>query len=280
MKLEIWGSGGGEGYPAFFCNCDHCVAARKAGGKSLRTLHQAFIDESILIDLPMDTNAHLLKAQRSLWDIEHILITHVHADHFVPQFLDTRGGCFAHGIKHEKINFYGSSKVKEYFDGVFSVYPINPDIRKGYVFPELSLKQPVKVGKHTVIPLKAEHSPDIMSLNYIISDGKQSILYLVDTGYPTAETLDFIQKSNLNVGCVVMDCTMGDESNGTYCYHMSFPENIKLKKELAERGVITEKTPVVVTHVTHNSSPTHEEIEKYFEGTGITVAYDGFTLGF
>lgn len=34
MELKILGSGGGEGYPALFCECDHCKAARKAGGKS------------------------------------------------------------------------------------------------------------------------------------------------------------------------------------------------------------------------------------------------------
>lgn len=33
MKLHILGSGGGEGYPALFCNCVRCNAARKAGGK-------------------------------------------------------------------------------------------------------------------------------------------------------------------------------------------------------------------------------------------------------
>ena len=38
MKIKILGSGGGEGFPAAFCSCEHCETARKIGNKSLRTL--------------------------------------------------------------------------------------------------------------------------------------------------------------------------------------------------------------------------------------------------
>ena len=50
MEIKILGSGGGEGYPALFCGCEHCNAARKAGGKSLRSLSQTLIDGKLLID--------------------------------------------------------------------------------------------------------------------------------------------------------------------------------------------------------------------------------------
>ena len=31
MKIKILGSGGGEGYPATFCGCDHCNTAIRKG---------------------------------------------------------------------------------------------------------------------------------------------------------------------------------------------------------------------------------------------------------
>ena len=58
MKIKILGSGGGESFPASFCCCAHCEEARKAGGKSLRSLSQTLIDDDLLIDFPSDTDAH------------------------------------------------------------------------------------------------------------------------------------------------------------------------------------------------------------------------------
>ena len=47
MKITILGSGGGEGYPAAFCGCDHCNAAR-AGKKALCicSVSDSFVDPS------------------------------------------------------------------------------------------------------------------------------------------------------------------------------------------------------------------------------------------
>ena len=82
MRIEILGSGGSEGYPALFCGCEHCNSARKAKGKSLRSLSQTFIDDRLLIDLPPDTHMHFMQNGINFGDIENVLITHVHDDHY------------------------------------------------------------------------------------------------------------------------------------------------------------------------------------------------------
>ena len=58
MKIKILGSCGGENFPASFCCCEHCEMARRAGGKSLRSLSQTLIDGDLLIDFPSDTDDH------------------------------------------------------------------------------------------------------------------------------------------------------------------------------------------------------------------------------
>ena len=73
MKIKILGSGGGEGYPATFCTCEHCEEARKVKGKSLRSLSQTFINDDLLIDFPLDTDAHTVKYGINLGKIENIL---------------------------------------------------------------------------------------------------------------------------------------------------------------------------------------------------------------
>ncbi|MDE6398251.1 MAG: hypothetical protein K2L51_02925 [Clostridiales bacterium] len=277
MKLQILGSGGGEGYPALFCECAHCKAARKAGGKSLRSLSQSLIDGKLLIDLPATTLAHCLSNGFGLGHIEHMLITHTHADHFAPQILDTRGGDYAHDLTAEKLHIYGNADVTRRFNGMFALFPIGNAIRENIVLHTVQAFVPFVAGEYTVTPLKANHAPEEDALNYIIDNGDTALLYLVDTGYPTDETLAYIKNYGKKFGCVVMDATMGVNY---YERHMNFAENKKLKETLCKANVCNDNTEFVIAHITHNHAGLHEEIEKHFEGSGITVSYDGFAAKF
>ena len=84
MKIKILGSCGGEDFPAPLCNYEHCETARKMGNKSLRSLHQAIINDDLLIDFPADRNAHCLRFGVRLGNLQNVLITHSHPDHYVP----------------------------------------------------------------------------------------------------------------------------------------------------------------------------------------------------
>ena len=280
MKLKILGSGGGEGYPAVFCGCIHCQKARQAGGKNLRTLSQTLIDDSLVIDLPADTHMHLLANQINLGNVENILITHTHADHYYPNIFELRGGVFAHNLKYKQVNVYGNEEVKSLFESIYFHYPIDKNIKSNICFIKLVPYGSVKIGKYTVTPLHANHAPEQMSLNYIIEDDKSSLLYLLDSGFPTDETFGYIASSGKIFDCVVMDGTMGECVPGTYDYHMCFQENIFLKERLYSAGNIKKETKFVTSHITHNDAGLHEEIEKRFLPYGISVAYDGMELNF
>lgn len=277
MKIRIMGSGGGEGYPALFCNCAHCKAARKAGGKSIRTLSQTIVDDTFLIDLPVDTPTHFRQSGLSLGDVENILITHVHADHYCPQLFETRGSDFAHEIKYEKLNIFGNADTSRLFNGFYELFPIRDEIRGNIVFHTVNPMDRMEIGSYTVTALKAIHAPEQVALNYIIDDGKSALLYLVDTGYPTEETIEYLAKYPRKFGCVVMDGTMGSG----YCVnHMNFEENIKLKRRLEEIGAVEAGVRFIVAHITHNKAGLHEEIVKYFEGADIEPSYDGMIVEF
>lgn len=277
MNIQILGSGGGEGYPALFCDCGHCRAARKAGGKSIRSLSQTLVDGRLLIDLPADTLSHFRQNGICFGDIGHLLITHTHADHYIPNLLDTRGTDFAPVMSVEKLHIYGSADVEDIFDGVFRVYPIRDKIRGNIVFQTLTPFESVQIGRYLVTPLKANHAPEQVALNYIIDDGESALLYLLDSGFPTDKTLEFLTRWERRFSCVVMDGTMG---TGSYVHHMNFAENIALKNELLERNAADERTRFIVAHITHNHAGLHDEIEAYFKGTGIETAYDGMTAEF
>lgn len=277
MKIQILGSGGGEGYPALFCGCAHCGAARKAGGKSLRTLSQTLIDGKLLIDLPADTHMHFLHIGLSLGDIQHLLITHVHDDHYCPNLFGSRGTDFAPVLGCGKLNVYGNADVERLFNGYYKLFPIRDEIRENIVFHTLQPFKTVHIGDYTVTPLKANHAPEQTALNFIIDDGASALLYLLDSGYPSDETLKFVKNYGKKFSCVVMDGTMGCNY---YVYHMNFEQNVRLKRELENFGVVDDNALFVVAHITHNHAGLHDEIEEYFKDSGITVAYDGIILQF
>ena len=277
MKIKILGSGGGEGYPALFCGCEHCNAARKAGGKSLRSLSQTIVDDSLLIDLPADTLAHFRQNGINFGQLEHVLITHVHDDHYCPNLFSTRGTDFAPVLKCEKLNLYGNADVERLFEGYYKLFPIREEVRKNIIFHTLTPFKSVKIGAYTVTPLKANHAPEQVALNYVIDDGKSVLLYLLDSGYPTDETLSYIAGYPRRLSCVVMDGTMGCNY---YVYHMNFEQNKQLKQQLLDVGIADGKTKFVVSHITHNHAGLHGEIEEIFKESGLAVAYDGMTVEF
>ncbi len=277
MKIRILGSGGGENYPAPFCSCAHCEEARKVGGKSLRSLSQTIINDDLLIDFPADTDSHCTKYGVNLGALQNILITHSHHDHYMPISAVCRGGNGAHKLKYEKLRFYGPNDLKKVFDTVISAYGTNPNINN-IEFYTFENQKPQTIGEYTITPLTALHAPKLGSLNYIIEDGQKSILYLIDSGYPTDETLEYLESRNSAFDCVVMDGTMGVAPIKSYIYHMGFEENKILKDELINRKLANKNTRFVVTHITHNKAETHEKIEEIFSGTGIQVAYDGFEI--
>lgn len=274
MKIKILGSGGGEGFPAPFCSCEHCETARKVGVKSLRTLSQTMINDDLLIDFPSDTNAHCLRFGINLGQLQNVLITHSHSDHFAPQLLSLRGGVYAHNLKYQDIYFYGPSNLKKIYDRT----EIREQIRKNIRFVSLEEEKTVCIGGYNITPIKALHAPELGSMNYIIEQDGKCVLYLVDSGFPTVETFAYLKSFGKIFDLVVMDGTMGVAPPKTYLYHMGYEENKLLKNELERLGITAAHTRFVVTHITHNKSEYHEKVEAIFADTGIEVAYDGFEL--
>lgn len=277
MKITILGSGGGEGYPAPFCGCDHCVEARRVGGKSIRTLSQTLVNDDLLIDYPADTASHALRHGLNLGDISNILITHAHSDHLAPIGISLRGGCYAHKLKYPELNIYGSSVASDVFTGVMSAYGIKMDkgILETVHFNEILAYETKEIGNYRVTALPAKHAPDLIPLNYIIEENGKTLIYFHDTGFPDMSVLDFIKGRSFRADCVMMDATMGVMQIDDTFKHMSFDQDKRLAELLKKLGIANENTRFIANHITHNKAETHEKIEEIFEGSGIEVSFDG-----
>ena len=279
MKIKILGSSGGESFPASFCCCEHCEMARRAGGKSLRSLSQTLIDDDLLIDFPTDTDDHCRRFGINLGKIQNFLITHAHMDHFLPFSTYTRGIWGAHNMPYEDIYFHGPKNLEEIFDTAHMAVTDGFECyREKNHFVVLEAQKTAHVGDYQVTPIAAQHAPGLGALNYLIEKDGKRLLYLLDTGYPSKESLDYFEEQGVLFDGVIMDSTMGVEPARKHPTHMTFADNKLLKEELLARKLADEHTHFVITHITHNNAESHEKIEEIFAGTGIDVAYDGYEM--
>lgn len=104
MKIRYLGTAATEGFPAAFCNCKSCTAARKDISKELRTRSQMLIDTELMIDFPPESYYHAMRFGIDLSAVRTLLVTHSHTDHFYAQEFVNRGYKFAEGIASE---FFG-----------------------------------------------------------------------------------------------------------------------------------------------------------------------------
>ncbi|MDL2287019.1 hypothetical protein LJB90_00410 [Eubacteriales bacterium OttesenSCG-928-G02] len=274
MKFKYLGTAAAEGWPAVFCNCDHCLRAKKAGGKNLRTRSQSLINEDLLIDFPIDTYAHALKNQLDLSAVKYCLFTHQHMDHCTPVDLFCRAdGVYAHKLTEPEIKIICNQAVK---DRIYKTLNAHDDeaFNFGVSFDIIPLYTPQKYGKYTVTSMKANHAEN--AVIYIINDGEKTILYLHDTGELFDEVYDYLTANKIKADFVSYDCTfVALKGSGG---HMGLDTNIITRDKLKQLGIIDENTINCINHFSHNGKLIYDELVPVAEKEGFLTSYDGMEL--
>jgi phosphoribosyl 1,2-cyclic phosphate phosphodiesterase len=253
------------------------------GGRNIRTRSQAAvytgdeamesldIDGTLLIDLPPDTYYHCLQYGLRMDRVAHLLVTHSHDDHFLPQELPFRSRVYASPMPPFTMNIYGNENVhKRYLDAVavkeqrYGTNNIIFHVAEEYV--------PFTAGDFTVTPLLAKHDRTERCLNYMIEHKGKRLLYGNDTGYFREETWDFITGKPFDL--VSLDCTFGRKANegGT---HMGLADNVKVKQRLSELNCLKPDCKIVLNHFSHNGCANYDEMSELAKPYGMEVSYDG-----
>ena len=268
MKITYLGTSAAEGFPAVFCNCRHCIDARKLGGKNIRTRSQAIINNDLLIDLPADTYSHFLNNGIQGDLIENLLITHSHGDHFYIGELEMRSGAFAKNMRVPVLGIYCGQGV---YDKLSEKNYANNEFNKIDVFT------PVNVGNYRVTSFPANHFYSDDARFYLI-EGEKTILYAHDTGFFYDEVFGYLEENNVKLDLISMDCTNIDIPIEDIHPHMGIENINRLVAKLTDMGVITDKTIRVINHFSHNARPIHHELEQRVKDYGYIVSYDGLTI--
>ena len=265
MKLKYLGTAAAEGFPAVFCNCKYCREARELGGKNIRTRSQSLINDDLLIDFPPDTYHHFLTQSIEGDKIKYLLITHAHSDHLYSRDLFRHYGCYAHDMRVQTLELYGSSHTASTLEK--NIPNVNVNVLKAF--------ETVEIGSYRVTPIPARHMPGGEPFNYIIESEGKILLYAHDTGYFFDETFDYIEKNNIRFDMISMDCTNVDIPVPDTGSHMGFPNINRVVERLRSFGAVNESTVIYVNHFSHNGNPLHAHLCERAGEYGYHVSYDG-----
>ena len=277
MRLQYLGTAAAEGWPALFCSCPVCAAARRDGGKNLRTRTQALLDGEVLFDFPPDTYCHALRHGLELAKVHTLLVTHSHMDHWFPTDLIHRHEHFGHGAEGT-IDVYGNQAVKDAFDAHilvdrFKVHPIEGVVN----FHVIHGGDCFSVNGWEVTALPADHDVREDCLIYICKRAGKVVFYGHDTGAALSDAAwDLIGRERFDL--VSLDATMGKKSSPGY--HMGLPNVEETLRKLEELGCVDGRTVKVINHFSHNGGMTHQELADWGQERGILAAYDGMTVEF
>ena len=270
MKIHFYGTSASEAVPATFCNCENCVKIRKMGGRDFRSRTCTRIDENLLVDFSADIFDHMRYGGLDMNEIDYLIVTHSHMDHFYPEELLHIAPPYSMSPKPHKLTVLGNETVCSKLNALgcekISDYL---EVRQITNFQEIS------IGDFVVKALPANHDPAEECHLYIIRKAGQNLLYAHDTGYFKEETWDALQGEFFDG--VVLDCTC---CNGPSYFqnHMGFEDNLKVQKRMLKQQMADQNTVFVSTHFVHTYGPFQAELEKAFAPLGFLAAYDGMDV--
>ena len=281
MKIRYMGTAALERIPAMFCNCDTCRRAMASGGKNIMTRSQALIDDTLLVDLNSETYTHFLQMSRTLWDIEHVLITHAHCDHFTFEEFCCRCTGGTKTAKAEKLKVYAGRRA---IDRMWASLTAREDkYTKGIPdcveFVPLDCFGTVQVGAYAVTPLPAVHADGEGAFVFLIEGNGKSLFYGNDTGYFDDGIDKWLTENGKHIDLLSLDCTKGDYERA-YRHHMSMSEGKAIADRFREKGIIDADTKLFYNHFSHNCGMIYDELVTAAEKYGFGVTYDGLEVEF
>ena len=276
MKIKFLGTGAAEGVPAEFCNCEYCQNIRKIGESEFRTRSQVVIDGILSVDFPPDAYMHFLKYGTGTADIEYLLVTHSHMDHFYAHDFILRGYKYA-SLQTGNLAVYGNAEVGKVFCEC-TAREMKPEVAQYINFTQIKPYTVFNAGEYRVIAIPAVHSKEEDCLLYYIERDGKGYLHLYDTGNVTDEAIEFLKVNGAKAGVVAFDCTFAERNGGLISRHMGICDNMQIKQKLIEAGVAGNDTKYLITHFSHNANPLRENLKALEEQYGVIAAYDGLEI--
>lgn len=275
MKLMFIGTGAATSCPLAFCNCVSCREGRRRGGKNLRRRASVLIDDCLLIDMGPDLMSASFAFGFDTAAVRYLLQTHSHSDHFdAGHFITRMADYAAEGLAHMRVCAspeciaHMSEKLGREESGA-TLLDEAWRRRLGVDVRFMKHGDRVHMDEYEVIAVESAHDIRGGSLMYIIRKGASAFLYACDTPLITESAWSLIESLDFPINAAACDQTYGPGTPGGG--HMHAEQTAEFAARLAPARVFA-------THISHEGTPPHEELEKWTLAHGYETAYDGLVI--
>ena len=285
MHLTFLGTGAATSAPLAFCRCPACTAARRLGGKNIRRRSSLLINDDLLIDLGPDAVQATLALGKDLTAVRIILFTHAHSDHFDPGHLATRWSeyaCEAPTPITVCCSETGLRIISDYIDREENGLRLDTPEGLSLLRAEAracAANETFSCGNYTITALYSRHDPSKDSRLYIVDDGSSRVLYATDTPPVEEDFYDALRAAGAPLDCAIVDHTYGPGMpDAPRTDHMTAHDVARLTAELRGFGLLRPNGQVWATHISHECTPVHDELDAFAQANGYCIAWDGLEL--
>ena len=282
------GTGAAELYPNPFCNCEFCTLLRERGD-AVRKRSALLLYPDVMVDCGPEALAAAQMYGATLYDVDHLFITHSHEDHLcfsnievltmTPQREDKPLHIYLSKGALQFVNDYMAALRPVFRDGSTGLERL---IAKGMVvLHEVEPYTEIHIADFTVYAIASDHrghGKEEYALNYFIKRHHCVTLYACDTGLYDEGNLAAIAGRKADV--VVMEGTFGDVPTGGGS-HLNAAHFCTQMARLKDAGVVDADTRVYMTHINQVQHLDHGQYQAYLDAHSpvkVIVACDGLEV--
>lgn len=283
MKLRFLGTSAAAGFPNPHCACENCMAARAAGGKSIRMMSSAMIDDDLIIDLGPDISGACLRLGVDLTQVRWVLQTHPHEDHLLPLHATARSAVWAAKNVPQLEWFMSTPGLAVLLGGTGKGLPrlnmtVNqPDAESLLKITTISPWQEFTCGPYRVQTVPANHDITVSPMLFAIEREGRRLFYGSDTTTLPEETWPRLAELGWTFDVVVFDHNDGF-ARDVSATHMGSGGLLQEVSRMREHGLVSAGTRVYGTHLGHHSCSIHEVENERANALGYEIAWDGLVV--
>lgn len=280
MELLFLGTGAATAVPLPFCGCPVCAVARKQGGKDLRSRSSLLVDGQILLDLGPDSVSAAGKFGADLSQVQYLLQTHAHSDHFDPGHFITRHPDYA-GFCPHSLSIAASGRTLSAMDRMLKQEDPSADLFDADFQKKLRLSlfplehgQSISLGEYRITALDSGHDPSQDALIFRISKGNSAFLYGTDLLELSPDAWSILREMPLDLAIL-------DQTYGTGCNsggHLDAEQVAEISARMHREQILKPDGQVYATHLSHEGNKTHQAAEALASAKGYHIAFDGLVL--